>query len=1760
MSIGSISSTAPSPTAHKELISRFEKSFVFGPYFLECMESDRTLRGNCWSHQVLIENTNQLLEKYVRNPTQSTLDKFFRHYVIEKCPKKVTAHNYVIAFFLSIEHFAPLCFEVEAIQIIFTRDFPKGVIEDWWHIRDCCMLIHNLTGNLTTPLNTFFLTKSEYIVLIERVRNSERIKKDIEVWVGAREQEIKELRKYVRQHKPQFKQKLDKFEKHFKIGRTSASPICLQLLGYYVEDFEEDQAARARNPVVNKRDDGRDIHSDDVIVVDDDLNVIQKTRINDTAKPGHRLDLQQQKSALVDEIQQLTRESNTKRDVVLKLTGLLKAMDPVFLEAREKIEIARRKLLTLKRGVSDDEAKRMIFMEIGLEGLNFIDDGTKVKKDTHNSLLNTLKTENLLFSRDVSHRCQGYATEMARYRDMLREKIFADKELFRQVHVGKKVKHEQEFDAMNKGIDPDKLNQSDYITRKQDQELPDYEIDLDEEVDQVLEPADGAKEAWEEMLRRARGWDINPYSKEDLERRRSKNKAWEPYEDDDDYDHGYYSPNHRDAGRNEYFGDGEGPSFGGPGRNQRGDGRNQSSQNNLGYPGGAADEPMQRNGRNGVFESFGVDDKARGYDSFGPDSQAKGRDPFNEDSKGGSNLIDRNGRSPGQDGYDPNNRNRSGIDGRRDPRFGEGRGFDDSDSFGRMPGQDGYNPNSRSRNGLNGRDDPKAGGSRNNPNAKNGRSPSHGDNDPTHLNGNEGDAPGIPRRGDPRGTNQFNGLPGQNDPRGNNRNNRDTDPRRNQRYRGEGAADISGSHDEGAHPNDDGYNRNKLDEAKNGRATPRAAGYNHLDPRDQRNPRNSGPGGYRDNSYGGDDETADFHGNRDGKIGDRSGQNGDRFGPNASRDNLNGNRFDPNASKGSDRNRGPNSNGGRGLPNGRSSDPNNNWNGSNNNSTLDESNRRPGNDSRYGGPGNRDDINGPNDKDPRNQRGAADINSASDGRVRGGKRNYYDPNQREQDSRYRDEPIDGNGSLDGRPGGRSGPGGTSGRPNRYPGENGYPRDYDGDYRRPQGDDSYDSPNRRPNTSGRGDGRNRSPNGAETSGRDDDRYGPGTSGRDDDRYGLPNQRGNSGRDYDKYGSPNQRGNSGPDYDKYGLPNQRGTSGRDDNRNGSRGRQGGPGQGDDRYGSPKGQGGPGREGDSHDFPDRSGLPGRVDDRYGSPKGPGQYGRDDDTYDSRGRPDTQGRGDDRYGHQNGAGTPRNGGQNGFQNPDGRARPDNLQRDRYGNLINAEQPSSNSDPRGKRGYPDQNPGYDGEHSRNPRSGMANNLERGPYGQDRDSFRPISPRGTQGGNGLARDGYPANSNRNNYGSPDGRGYSPSSPKRFDPTDPLSIAGLDYGNSKPRGSGTGNSGSKPAGGNPAYSNRSPGEVHKATMGVTKGGATRRNVVKGDGDSSDKSSPSANTAHPADKREPGSASLVPPSTGDITRTPGGASSLPQQGVSPNQPPGQGGSSSPDGGYSKPAINEPDDDIVIADEIDFASPDKKELLPMNFDDDDDDQSDSESNSPGKLGVPANKIAAASGSVKRPSRRTVPDAEIGSEGVTDGNIRPPDSKPNLDVIHPDQPALTPRVVEKPSAEISGRDYEPSMPPIQEKPSEAAEGKPAEPTVPIEQAKPPEGNITPGGLTVTPPGETTSQRAGGSGATTPNGTKRRVSVFGKGGTGFAMDPPESSKVSRKSVRPDMNYLPPPPPPDQEKLTTLEDLVNASNTLEFEDKLGKYTQGKGIS
>lgn len=491
----------------KIMEDRMQASAVFGQWYPEVMAADKPLKANCWTHKVLITHCNQIIDKFLRS-NYSTMDTFLRDFTEEEFRKDENRMNYAVIFFLSLEYFSNICFEADILRLLFSKYKARYSYAKWWQIRDTSLLVIKTNNNPQILLSELFINPPEINVLAERVRGDPG-RVDVNQWVRDREEDIKIFRKEIRNGNKENIVKLEKYESSFKLGNGhyTIAPIAYRLALIYFEDVEKDRKKRALVEKAKraKIDDGRQIEDDDVIMLDDDGDILQKTKMTAEEKLLYKDDelYEQERKALVEEIQRNNREANIKRELILKTLGLLKTLDPLFVEGRDRVDKMRKKLLVPKKLVQGENMLRQMVKEVGLEGNAFFHGGSKVLVDTHPDMIKKMRDKNAAFANEAGPRSHGYANVMSKYRDEIWDKVDKNRDLFKKTRVGKTQKMHDDFDEMNEGIEADRLNQSDYNIKRDDlDDLADRTIYFDDDVQDVIMDEPEAK--FLEMLKELR--------------------------------------------------------------------------------------------------------------------------------------------------------------------------------------------------------------------------------------------------------------------------------------------------------------------------------------------------------------------------------------------------------------------------------------------------------------------------------------------------------------------------------------------------------------------------------------------------------------------------------------------------------------------------------------------------------------------------------------------------------------------------------------------------------------------------------------------------------------------------------------------------------------------------------------------------------------------------------------------------------------------------------------------------------------------------------------------------------------------------------------------------------------------------------------------------------------------------------------------------------------------------------------------------------
>lgn len=133
---------------------------------------------------------------------------------------------FVLAFFLSLSGLASTSYEVDILNLLLNRlADSRQAIESFWTMREVVLLVCRTQASYHKTLTDICLNRPEIKVIAEKIDGQSGVEQ-VEAWISARELEIKQLRSLNRQgSEARDKVQLDKLEKHFKIGKTSAAAV-----------------------------------------------------------------------------------------------------------------------------------------------------------------------------------------------------------------------------------------------------------------------------------------------------------------------------------------------------------------------------------------------------------------------------------------------------------------------------------------------------------------------------------------------------------------------------------------------------------------------------------------------------------------------------------------------------------------------------------------------------------------------------------------------------------------------------------------------------------------------------------------------------------------------------------------------------------------------------------------------------------------------------------------------------------------------------------------------------------------------------------------------------------------------------------------------------------------------------------------------------------------------------------------------------------------------------------------------------------------------------------------------------------------------------------------------------------------------------------------------------------------------------------------------------------------------------------------------
>lgn len=153
-------------------------------------------------------------------------------------------------------------------------------------------------------------------------------------------------------------------------------------MNWYLGSYERELEKRKKEMLIRYAQQKNEEDSD-IMEVDSNGNCLsdrfsaQSSCDHLIAKTNRIQELQDQTNALVLETQKFQRQANCKRHAVMLMTGMMRAMDPIFTLEFTNLEDKRTKLRPLRERITDEVVSRQLLRECnGMEGELFLQKGS----------------------------------------------------------------------------------------------------------------------------------------------------------------------------------------------------------------------------------------------------------------------------------------------------------------------------------------------------------------------------------------------------------------------------------------------------------------------------------------------------------------------------------------------------------------------------------------------------------------------------------------------------------------------------------------------------------------------------------------------------------------------------------------------------------------------------------------------------------------------------------------------------------------------------------------------------------------------------------------------------------------------------------------------------------------------------------------------------------------------------------------------------------------------------------------------------------------------------------------------------------------------------------------------------------------------------------------------------------------------------------------------------------------------------------------
>lgn len=326
---------------------------------------------------------------------------------------------------------------MEILRVFFSEFFKKSVLAFWLKLKATVFKILgiNQRNDAVHSLHNIKVSDPEIRVILRRIWPEKQT--EIEDWIKEQRdnkrmnQRYSRLKKLPKDPSTVVPQAID--PKLISMKSVKADLLCWKIFrDFYGEEqdklqFEEDQ---------EDEEDGNssfsELHGDshyfeesrgrpsrnnwkkaDIIEMDGSNNILNFAKIQLISQKKEEAEIQQlraQKESLTEEVESIYTDINDRHECILQMLGIMKALDPVFEEAKQTLDSQVPTLKNAKNNLKDSETKKKMFFEVDQSSNRFLRDNSAVNPETYEQGLKKISQINWKRATDSKLGCLSYAS------------------------------------------------------------------------------------------------------------------------------------------------------------------------------------------------------------------------------------------------------------------------------------------------------------------------------------------------------------------------------------------------------------------------------------------------------------------------------------------------------------------------------------------------------------------------------------------------------------------------------------------------------------------------------------------------------------------------------------------------------------------------------------------------------------------------------------------------------------------------------------------------------------------------------------------------------------------------------------------------------------------------------------------------------------------------------------------------------------------------------------------------------------------------------------------------------------------------------------------------------------------------------------------------------------------------------------------------------------------------------------------------------